>query len=551
MGARMRDLGALGGALVCAVLCSACEAKIDGNAAAAGTGGNGQVEEPLRCDEPLVDAAPLRRLTREQYDNTVRDLLGIQGQPSQRIAQDEKVAAFYSNAVAPVSRLAVEQYGGVAEELALQAVSKLDQLVSCDRAALGDHACASAFIDRFGARAYRRPLTDAEKLRYENLFNAHGSVFADGIRLIVTGMLSSVHFVYHMELPGSPDQTAVTPLASYQLASRLSYALWNTMPDGALFEAAQSGELGTPTGLRAQAERLLEDARARDTIASFHLQWLRLDSIADIQKDSSLFPEWSAELKSAMLRETIDFADYVVRRGDGKLETLLTAPFSIVDGPLLALYGAQAAAAPGEPVSLNPEQRAGLLTQASFLAASAHANQTSPVQRGLAIRQNLLCTILPDPPANVNNNPPEPAPGATTRERFAEHTADVSCARCHELIDPIGFGFEQYDAIGRFRGQDNGLPIDTRGELVKAGDASGTFNGAVELSRKLAHSEVVRDCMTRQWFRFALGRLETRADACSMKRLRDDFSASGYDVKELLLSIVTSDAFRFYRGAAP
>ena len=550
MGARLRDVGALCGAVLCAALGSACEAEIDG-AASGNTGGSGQVEEELRCDAPSVEAAPLRRLTREQYDNTVRDLLGIEGQPSQRIAQDEKVAAFYSNAVAPVNRLAVEQYVGVADELALQAVSKLDELVDCDRAALGDRACASAFIERFGMRAYRRPLTDAEKLRYERLVDTHGSVFANGVRLIVTTMLSSVHFVYHMELPSRPDADAVAPLPQYQLASRLSYALWNSMPDDALFEAAKSGQLASPEGLRTQAERLLQDPRARDAIASFHAQWLKLDAIPDMQKDEAQYPEWNAELKGAMLRETVDFADYVLRRGDGKLETLLTAPFSIASGPVLGIYGASAAASPGEPVPLNPDQRSGLLTQAAFLAAHAHANQTSPVQRGVAIRQNLLCTPLPDPPANVNNNPPEPAPGATTRERFAEHTADPSCARCHELIDPIGFGFEQYDAIGRFRSQEGGKSIDASGELVQAGDVSGTFRGPVELSRKLAQSQVVRDCMARQWFRFALGRIETRGDACAMKRLRESFSASGYDVRELLLSIVTSDAFRYYRGASP
>jgi hypothetical protein len=550
MSARLRDLGALCGAL-CVVLGSACEANIDGSAAAGNAGGDGQVEEELRCDGPTVDAAPLRRLTREQYDNTVRDLLGIEGQPSQRIAQDEKVAAFYSNAVAPVNRLTVEQYAGVAEELALAAVGKLGAIAPCDRATLGDRACASAFIDRFGTRAYRRPLTAAEKLRYERLFDAHGSVYENGVRLIMTTMLSSVHFVYHMELPASPEADAVTPLPAYQLASRLSYALWNSMPDDALFDAAASGRLATPEGLRSQAERLLEHPRAKDTIASFHVQWLKLDAIPDIQKDPTLFPGFDAELKSAMLRDTVNFADYVLRRGDGKLETLLTAPFSVVDGPLLAIYGASPAAVAGEPVQLNREQRSGLLTQAAFLAAHAHANQTSPVQRGVAIRENLLCTNLPDPPANVNNNPPEPAPGATTRERFAEHTANATCASCHELIDPIGFGFEQYDAVGRFRSQESGKTIDASGELVKAGDASGTFRGAVELSRKLAQSQVVRDCMARQWFRFALGRLETRGDACAMKRLKESFSASGYDVKELLLSIVTSDAFRFYRGAAP
>jgi hypothetical protein len=172
------------------------------------------------------------------------------------------------------------------------------------------------------------------------------------------------------------------------------------------------------------------------------------------------------------------------------------------------------------------------------------------VHRGLAVRKNLLCTDLPDPPMNVDNTPPEPDPNATTRQRFEQHRADASCAGCHQLLDPIGVGFEQYDPIGRFRSTENGSAIDASGELVSAGATSGTFVGAVELAKRLSTSPEVRDCVKKQWFRFSLGRYEGAEDACTLQSLAQEFAASDFDVKTLLLALVTSDAFR-YRKVAP
>ena len=494
--------------------------------------------------------APLRRLTREQFDNTVRDLLGIADEPSLRIPQDEKISAFYSNAIAPVNRLAVEQFADVADDLATVATADAQAFASCQPAE-DEVACAARFVEEFGLRAFRRPLDSDELERYGALFTEYAATsFADGIRRVVATMLQSPHFLYHLDIVQSADESAVAALDGYQLASRLSYALWQTMPDADLFAAAAAGELATPEGLREQAERLLADDRAADAIASFHLQWLGLDTIRELDKDDALFPEFDASLAEAMQRETARFADHVIRRGDGKLTTLLSAPLGFPEGPLAEIYGVSATANPEEPVMLDPTQRAGLLTQAAFLSTHAHADQTSPVRRGIVIRKNLLCTNLPDPPADVDNTPPEPDPNATTRQRFAAHTGDPACAGCHQLIDPIGLGFENYDALGRFRVEENGAPVDASGELTMAGASSGAFNGAVELAHQLAESPEVRACVSSQWFRFALGRLEREPDACSMQRLNQDFAAADYDVRALLLSLVTSDAFR-YRKAVP
>jgi hypothetical protein len=499
----------------------------------------------MDCSAPNVGTSPLRRLTREQYDNSLRDLLGVTGNPSVALSPDERITLFYSNAISPMTRLGVEQYGQVAEEAARAASSNVDSLIACDRATLGDSACATQFITDFGRRAFRRPLSDIEHGRYRALYDEHATKgFAEGIRLVVQAFLQSPNFLYHME---PVAQMAVSPLDGFHLAARLSFALWNSIPDTELLDAAANQQLADTAGLVAQATRLLEDPRARDALASFHRQWLDLERLAEAQKDPTLFPQFDAALKTAMIDETASFVDQVIRRGDGRLQTLLSAPFTIADPVLQAFYGAGAPGADGTQ-ALDPNQRAGLLTQPGFLAAHAHANQGSPVHRGLAVRKSLLCMTLPDPPANVNNVPPNPAPDATTRERFAEHDADPTCAACHTLIDPIGFGFENYDAIGQYRTEENGLLIDASGELTQAGDADGPFVGAVQLANKLAVSENVRSCVQKQWFRFALGRTESAEDACTMSSLATQFAASDYNVKSLLLALVSSDAFRYQRG---
>ncbi|MDF3069391.1 MAG: hypothetical protein K0R38_4992 [Polyangiaceae bacterium] len=513
-----------------------------------GSGGTNSTppgETPLDCSRPRVAATPLRRLSRTQYDNSIRDLLGTEARPSLALPADEKLAAFASNSVSPVSRLSVEQYRDVAEQLAAQAtLARLEELTGCAGAAQ-DAACAARFIASFGRRTFRRPLEATEEARYRGLFTLGAPRgFAEGIRLVLTGMLQSPTFLYHLELAPAPADAELTALDGYEVASRLSFALWSSPPDDALLDAAAAGELMTGVGIRTQGERLLASERARGALANFHLQWLGLENLLDLEKDSELFPEYDEALSAAMRQETVDFVDFVIRRGDGKLETLLSAPFTVASPSLRAFYGASGEPRPDGTVLLDPLQRAGLLTQASFLAGHSHAGQTSPVQRGLAVRKNLLCTELPDPPMDVNATPPAPDPKATTRQRFEQHRADPSCVGCHQLLDPIGVGFESYDAIGRYRTTENGLTIDATGELASAGEASGAFSSAVQLAKRLSTSADVRACVQKQWFRFSLGRFEGAEDACTLQQLAHDFEASGYDVRELLLSLVTSDAFR-------
>lgn len=501
-----------------------------------------------------VGLTRVRRLTRDQFDNTVADLIGASGSPANAIAPDEKVGPFHSNAIAPITDLIVEQHQEVAKQLAADAVTRMSTLASCDLNADSDGTCATQFIQDLGLGAYRRPLEVAEIDRYRALYDlgTQNGGPGHGFELVLQALLQSPFFLYHVTLgeASTPSQApvAVTP---YELASRLSYFLYNSMPDATLFELAASGDLANETTLAGEVERMLQTDAAGRSIALFHEQWLGLEKLPQQVKDAGLFPSYSEATVAAMLDETGSFADAVIRQGDGTLQSLLTASYGFPRGDLFGIYGVAEPAGfePGTRVEFDPGQRSGILTQAAFLATNAHANQTSPVHRGIIVRENVLCQPIESPPANANTTPPPPTEATTTRERFAQHTAVAACATCHRLMDPIGLGFENYDPVGAWRINDGSSQVDATGEFVDvADDLAGPFDGPLELTRKLANSEEVGICMANQWFRFALGRTESNADACSLSAINEGFRASGGNIRSLLAEIALSEAFRNVRS---
>jgi hypothetical protein len=504
----------------------------------------------------VVGGTPLQRLTARQYANSVRDLLGVSSVRVEDLAADEKFGTFAANIHAGLSDLGADQYMRSAEAVAQTSLAqaKWDVLVPCDHAALGDEACAGQYIEKFGKRAYRRPLAADEMTRYKALYSAFASNgYDNGIRVVTEAMLQSPHFLYRLELgPTGTAEANTIPLTQYELATRLAFFLWNSTPDDALLSAADSAGLSDQNELQTQAARLLADARARDTLASFHEQWLDLHDDSSLLKDPDVYPDYTPELAAAMSQETVDFADYVMRRGDGKLSTLLTAPLTIAGDALLRLYGAArpAGQTAQEPVALDPRQRVGILTQASFLATHAHSNQSSLVKRGKVVLTNVLCQAVPEAPANLNITPPDPAPGSTTRELFVAHETDPTCAACHKRIDGIGFAFENFDGMGRFRQQEGDKPVDATGAFVGTSDLDGPIDGATDLVSKLAQSPEVHRCLASQWFDYALGRTRTEGDDCSLRRVQTSFADSGQDLKRLLLDIVASDSFRYRASVA-
>jgi hypothetical protein len=249
-----------------------------------------------------------------------------------------------------------------------------------------------------------------------------------------------------------------------------------------------------------------------------------------------------------MVAETRAFVEHAVFDDEGDLTTLLHAPYSYMNDQLATFYGIDGVSgADFQRVDLDPSERAGLLTMGTLLVFNSHTNQTSPTLRGKLIRERLLCDAVPPPPPTVNPKAPDIEPGSTGKDRFSQHTADPACASCHVLMDPIGFGFENYDTVGRYRTEEGGKPIDATGELAQS-DVDGAFDGVVELADKLADSDKVSSCYAKQWFRYGYGRGDTSEDACTLDRLDAQFRDAGGNIIELLVKLTQTDAF-LYRPA--
>jgi hypothetical protein len=503
------------------------------------------------CSAALAADSPgLRRLTHAQYNNTVRDLLGDQTRPADFFPPEDTLRGFKNQVEAQgVSPLLAEAYSAAAERLARNAFRGGDTngLIPCKPA---QRECAARFIREFGRKAYRRPLRTEEVRRFERLFTASGD-FLKGAQTVVEAVLQSPNFLFHTEE------------APYDIASRLAYFIWDSMPDEALFRAAASGELKTLAGVETQARRMLADPRAREALDQFVSQWLHFDGVLSTVKDRRLYPQFTPELGQAMVEETRRLVNYLVWE-DRNFMDLFTAEYTFVNSELAELYGIPAPREEFALVKLPADRdRAGLLGQASFLTQTSKPGDTSPTVRGMFVREQFLCQKIPDPPPGTAASLPpitEDKP-VTNRERLQTHFLNPSCAGCHTLMDPIGFGFEKYDAIGRRReklklqflphpGRERRgdryitveLPLDTTGQV--AGIKGSQFSSPKDLGRILADSPLCQTCVARQLFRYALGRAETSNDEGAIKQAFTEFRDSGFRFKQLMMAIVRSPQFR-------
>jgi hypothetical protein len=482
--------------------------------------------------------SPLRRLTRFEYGRTVHALTGIDASAANALPPDEETLGFDDIAGAySVSSLHAARYLEVAEEAAAALVAdpaRLTAIAACDPIGAAD-SCLTGFIDALGRQAWRRPLDDDERATLRQLYaDTADPGPRDGLSGVIAAMLQSPQFLYR------PEGT----LDGFGLATRLAFLLTGPGPDAALLDAAGAGRLDDDAGLLAEADRLLAGAGAGALFAPITKQWWELQSLPTLDKDRSLYRTWTDGIPGAMAAETRLFlAD--VWQGRPTLAALLTAPVTFVDSTLASFYGLAPPAAAGfSRVALDPARGAGLLTQGAFLATHAKADQTSPVLRGKFVRTQLLCAPPPPPPPDIVVRPPAIDPRLSTRQRFAQHTADDSCATCHLLMDPIGFAFEHYDAAGRWRDIDGGQTIDATGSLTRT-DVDGDLDGVADLAGRLAGSAQVASCVATQWFRYAFGRAEqTSGDLCTIEELASAFGGPGGDFKKMARSTVRMAAFR-------
>jgi hypothetical protein len=502
-----------------------------------------------------VNRVGIHRLNNTEYDNTVRDLLGVAETPAQTFIADEKALGFDSIADAlGMTEAQYEQYFNAAAALTgttFADATLRTRIVTCTPASADDTECMESIIRAFGRRALRRPLADGEVAKLSALAadaRALGDDFDGQIAHVVRALLSSAAFLYRVELDDDPESAEPHALNDFELASRLSYLLWSTMPDDELLDAAERGDLQRDAELDRQLDRMLEDPRSSRFVSGFAGQWLGLRALQSHQVDSEVFPAWDEPLRTAMVREGLRYFDEFLH-GDRSFAEFFSADVNFVDAELAALYGwGGNDFDPDAPRAETGDERRGFLGLASFLTLTSFSYRTAPTLRGKWVLENLLCEEIPPPPPNVpqlEQETPSAAQSLNIRERLAEHRANPTCATCHTILDPIGLGLESFDAIGRYRERyAEGDAIDASG-MLPSGES---FDGLLELSSLLADDPRLSDCVTEKLLTYALSRKLVGSDMPYLEELRESFAQAGLSLRSLLRDIVLSDPFRYRRG---
>lgn len=491
----------------------------------------------------------IRRLNRAEYNNTIRDLLGL----DLRLADDfpsDDVANGFDNMgeVLTIPPILFEKYFEAATSIAQRALEDEQAKKRVLPNETDDDSkkveVARENIRQFATKAFRRPITDEES---ERLFGIMRTAFErespidEIFQTVVAAILTNPNFLFRFQRDPEPDdEDGIRQLDGYELASRLSYFLWSSMPDERLFELAASGELVKKEVLAAQARRMLADPKARALVDNFAGQWLQLRDVSRLMPDPVRFPEFDDALRSAMRVETETFFEKMIQ-GDGRVLDFLDADYTYVNGRLANHYGIDSVQGDAfQKVSLPPGRR-GVLTHSSILMLTSNPTRTSPVKRGKWILENFLAEPPPPPPANVPDLEEGGEVLGTLREQMEQHRANESCAVCHRKMDALGFGLENFDAVGAWRDRDGEFPIDASGELP----GGIKFDGAGELMGILTQEKNRQfcRCLAEKLLTYALGRGLTSYDRCTVNDAVAALESDGYRFGSLVESIVTSPPF--------
>lgn len=565
---RMRQC-VLGLGLAVSVVLAGCTALIedgsgtesDAPAGSGGSGGGRPGEVPLDPETGLpancgaqtdVPApAPLLRLTNREYENSVRDLFPGLALPTAVLPADNFDEGFDTlSSAQAVSPSLIEALDKHAALVASNVVAQLPRVVPCSQNGSAEEArCGTEFLTQLLARAYRRPAAADELARAQQLFDSARTSwgFSKAVELSVRGVLKTPQFLYRLELgTAEPERPGSLRLTGHELASRLSYLFWDSIPDAELTRAASSGELDTDAGIELQARRMLDDPRTRTALATFHGQWLRFEKMRDLKKSSADYPKYRDATAAALRASAEQYVSYLFwQRGD--FRSLFTDSKAFVNDELAWIYGLPPTGSSTLTlVDVDKTQRAGILTLAGLLAGFAHETSDAPVLRGVFVLDRLLCDSPPPPPKGVPPLQTESDAGGpmTTRQILEQTHVKAECLACHNAIDGIGFGFGHYDAVGAYRTQERGLRVDATSELKGTLDADGPFEGAIELAERLAESKQAQACVAQQLLRYSLGLSKTEVNACALTSTVQRFASSGLQFRELLLGYVTSAAFR-------
>ena len=546
-----------------------------------GTGGGMVTQPPVSglslfagssCGSSVtVGSSPVRRLSRIEYDNMVRDL-GLDPnntQPATQFVTEQKIDTgkagnFNTNAYATISGTLInQQYLEAAEALATAAVANsnvLTALLPSSSCGTKNAACASAFITTWANRAFRGQLDAGETTALNTLYTTVSAQFdfATGIQAVIEAVLTSPRFLFVLEFgqPSSDPSAAAVPLAPMELATRLALYLWRSIPDQTLLDAANGvngAHLTSASDVSTQATRMLADAKAKSALSDFADQWLDIENMNSVTKDTQ-FKKWTASVAADLHTESLTTFTQAVL-GSSSYTSLLTSGSSYINANLASFYGLSGSPtfSSASTVNTGANPRTGILSQGSVLAMHAHTSLPSPTKRGRMIRQQILCEEVPDPPASVGGVPIPPPPASitsgTTRAAYLQHvSANSLCNNCHQYMDWIGFGFDNYDATGAYITQENTVNVDPSGQFLpypNSTDISGTFTGMSDMITQLSKSDQVNQCFALEEIRYALLRSETDEDACSAQQIYQAFSGSNFNLSKLVVAVVSSNAFMY------
>jgi len=511
--------------------------------------------DPQLLPDGVPANARVLRLSYEEYDRALQEILHLPVQESVNFpAEQSSLGPYVGYAELRVGERLLTELERSATSLAERVVGSADSyaaVIGCEPTAAG---CRDEFIDRFGMRAFRRPLSSSERARYQAIFGrgaeliASGDAFRDGVQLTLQSMLQSPKLLYRIEAGDGASDAAGVRLSGFEVATRLSFMLGGNTPDDELLAAARDGALSTPDGLAAQARRLVATPGFEHRARSFHERWMQLDELDSLAKDTTTFPSFSPELVESMRGEAERFVNAVTLEGDGTVSALLSARFGFVDQRLATLYGL-----PGSfgselvRVEHTPESgRLGLFTEAAFLAGhSSSSNGTSPILRGVFMLRRIVCENIPDPPPGAQMQQPATPPATelrTTRDYFAWKTSMPACTGCHSTINPTGFAFERFDGLGQRRDDDRGAPVDTSGTL-HLGTKDLAFSDVSELLEALSKEPQVQACYAKNWLQFAYGRHEDAADSRALGLAAQRLGAGAFSIRDLALALTERPAF--------
>jgi hypothetical protein len=526
---------------------------------------------PPGATPPLPDTAPTTgpiasragassrfvRLNHRQWENTMRDLLGLaqaSGLSKSFVVESVRTSFDTHGGELEVTAQLWQDYNKAANALATQIArdaAKLNALIPAGAPADGEGR-ARAFITAFGQRAYRRPLTDAEVNQYLAVFRqgpqsiGSSNALVDGLELVISVFLSSPYVLYRTELSSNVANGKVA-LSDFEIANRLSYGLINSMPDQALFEAATAKQLHTREQVLSHARRLIDSPAGIATVRDLHEQTIKDVDPSELVRDTKLHPLYKPGIGVDMKEETLAFVNEVIFGQQKSVSELLTASWTMVNAKLAPLYGVTLPGNAGDrfvKVELDNKQRAGVYTQLGFLAETGTDYNPRPIKRGVHLSEHLLCNKVPPPPPEANQTPIPNTAGKTNRQAFTDATEapGTVCAPCHgRMINPLGFAFENYDGLGRYRSQEGNLPIDATASY-EFPEGMKTFTGAVELMNIIAEGKQAHECYSKQLFEYVYARSASDDDAALITELGRR-SKLKVPVKSLMLDLVATEAF--------